>query len=124
MWARRLSIVAGFVVGIVAAGLVLGGILAFAPDPPPPSTPVPTTAIPTSSPSPSASAPPTTTAVPSASAADGPFRIGQPAPPMSGPKVGGGTIDLATLRGKPAWIYWIDAEGSSATGPSAASART
>ena len=55
MWAR-LSIVAGLVVGVVVAGLVLGGILALAPEPPPPSTPAPTTAPATSTPLPTASA--------------------------------------------------------------------
>jgi thiol-disulfide isomerase/thioredoxin len=118
MWAR-LSIVAGLVVGIVVAGLVLGGIFAFAPDPPPPSTPAPTTPLATSSPSPAVSAAPaaipsptaspspSTSAVPSASAGDAPFHIGEAAPPLSFPKVGGWTIDPATLRGKPVWINFM-----------------
>lgn len=95
MWAR-LSIVAGLVVGVVAAGLLLGGILALAPEPPPPSTPAPTTApatstpLPTASAAPSASAVPSTSAAPSASAAEAPFHIGAAAPPLSVPKVGGG----------------------------------
>lgn len=106
MWAR-LSIVAGLVVGVAVAGLVLGGILAFAPDPAPPSTPAPSSAAASPSPSPIATAQPTATPVPSASVIDAPFHVGQPAPALSVPQVGGGTIDLANLRGKPVWINFM-----------------
>ena len=61
MWAR-LAIVAGFVVGVVAAGLLLGGLLAFTPETPPPSVAVPTAAAASAS----ASAVPTAAALPSA----------------------------------------------------------
>ena len=70
MWAR-LSIVAGFVVGVVAAGLLLGGLLAFTPETPPPSVAVPTaaaasaSAVPTAAAA-SASTVPTAAAPPSA----------------------------------------------------------
>jgi hypothetical protein len=59
MWAR-LSIVAGLVVGVVAAGLLLGGLLGLAPEKPLPSEAAPSVAVP------SATAPPT--APPSAGA--------------------------------------------------------
>ena len=103
----RLSIVAGLVVGVAVAGLVLGGLVAFAPDPPPPATPSPPLAIATATPSAVASIPPSASPSPSASAAAGPFHIGQPAPPLVVPQVGGGTIDLANLRGKPVWINFM-----------------
>jgi thiol-disulfide isomerase/thioredoxin len=106
MWAR-LSIVAGLVVGVAVAGLLLGGILAFAPDPAPPSSPAPPSAAPSASPSATATTIPTATPVPSASVVDAPFHVGQPAPPLSVPQVGGGTIDLANLRGKPVWINFM-----------------
>jgi thiol-disulfide isomerase/thioredoxin len=44
--------------------------------------------------------------VPSTSV-DAPFHIGQPAPPLLVPQVGGGTIDLAKLRGKPVWVNFM-----------------
>jgi cytochrome c biogenesis protein CcmG, thiol:disulfide interchange protein DsbE len=106
MWAR-LSIVAGLMVGVAVAGLVLGGILAFAPDPAPPSTPAPSVVAASAGPSPSATTVPTATPVPSASVGDAPFHVGQPAPALSVPQVGGGTIDLANLRGKPVWINFM-----------------
>jgi thiol-disulfide isomerase/thioredoxin len=106
MWAR-LSIVAGLVLGVAVAGLVLGGILAFAPDPVPQATPAPSSALGSASPPASASPEPTSTAVPSASVVDAPFHVGETAPPLSVPQVGGGTIDLMNLRGKPVWINFM-----------------
>ncbi|HMJ81500.1 MAG TPA: redoxin domain-containing protein [Candidatus Dormibacteraeota bacterium] len=32
------------------------------------------------------------------------LRVGQPAPPLVVPQVGGGSIDLASVRGKPVWV--------------------
>ena len=109
MWAR-LSIVAGLVVGVLVAGVVLGGILALAPVRPLPTTATPTFAIASAVPSvpsvPSSIAP---SARPSATAgaSDAAFHIGQPAPPLQVPQVGGGTIDLANLKGKPVWINFM-----------------
>ena len=40
-----LAILAGLVLGVVAAGLLLGGIVAFAPDPVPPAAPAPSVAV-------------------------------------------------------------------------------
>ena len=109
MW-PRLSIVAGLVAGIAVAVVVLGGIVAFAPDPQPAVTPVPTV-VATAAPTPSAAAAPSTS--PSASASAGAsgdaalFHIGEPAPPLVVPQVGGGTIDLANLRGTPVWVNFM-----------------
>jgi thiol-disulfide isomerase/thioredoxin len=113
MWAR-LSIVVGLVAGIAAAALVLGGILAFAPEPAPLTTPPPSVAPAT----PSASAPASAAASAEASgsprasglASDDPgalFGVGQPAPDLVVPQVGGGTIDLANLRGQPVWVNFM-----------------
>jgi cytochrome c biogenesis protein CcmG, thiol:disulfide interchange protein DsbE len=121
MWAR-LSIVAGLVAGVAVAGLVLGAILLLSPTPtPPPVVTPPPVAMATSSIAPSPTAAPSATpavtpspASPSATA-DAPdaspspslptlLHIGQPAPPLVLPKVGGGTIDLASLKGKPVWL--------------------
>ena len=50
MWAR-LSIVAGLVVGVAAAGLLLGGLLALAPETPLPSVAAPSAAVASATPS-------------------------------------------------------------------------
>ena len=103
----RLSIVAGLVVGVAVAGLLLGGLFALTPDPPPVATPSPPVAVATASPSAAASTAPSASPRASASAATGPFHIGEPAPPLVVPQVGGGTIDLANLKGKPVWINFM-----------------
>jgi thiol-disulfide isomerase/thioredoxin len=106
MWAR-LSIIAGLVLGMAVAAMVFGGILAFAPDRPLPSAPEPSVAVPSTGPPVAATASPTPTPAPSPSVAEAPFHVGQPAPPLSVPQVGGGTIDLANLRGKPVWVNFM-----------------
>lgn len=110
MW-PRLSIVAGLLLGIAAAALVLGGILAFAPEPPPPLAPVPSLAIASASPAPTLTPGPSPVASSSPSAgASGSgalFGIGEKAPSLVVPQVGGGTIDLANLGGKPVWINFM-----------------
>ena len=113
MW-PRLSIGAGLVVGIAVAVGILAGILAFAPEPPVTPSAPPSFALASaeSTPAGSATAPvPARSGAPSASAArsDGPapFHVGESAPAFVVPRVGGGTIDLAALRGKPVWINFM-----------------
>ncbi len=119
MW-PRLSILAGLLAGVAVALLVLGGILAFAPEPGAAATPapVPSGSIAGLSPSPSIALPSPTAsgsgASPSAGGSAGPsgsaaglFHVGEPAPALSVPQVGGGTIDLANLRGKPVWVNFM-----------------
>lgn len=119
-----LAIVLGLVSGAVAAVLIMGAILAFAPDP---ITVVPT---PSAVAAPSASAPdvPESSTTPAGTSAspDGPpsaspsaasgassddpsalFHVGEPAPALVIPQVGGGTIDLASLKGKPVWVNFM-----------------
>ena len=129
----RLFIVLGLVTGIAAAALVLGGIYILAPEPvgspsPPPqvpetivpspgpvasSTPIAsgTTVVPNGSAAPSGSEAPSGSVAPSAPAASGGatglFHIGEPAPALVVPQVGGGTINLENLKGKPVWVnFW------------------
>jgi hypothetical protein len=59
----RLSIVAGLVVGIAVAALVLGGLVALTPDPTAPPTPAPAS-TPTAAPSVAVSAAPSASLVP------------------------------------------------------------
>ena len=119
MW-PRLSILAGRLAGIAAAALVIAGILAFAPAPgaavtPPPQPSASLTALPslTPSPAPSTSASASSGSSPSGSPGASPsgsaalFHVGETAPVLVVPQVGGGTIDLANLRGKPVWINFM-----------------
>jgi len=106
-----LAILAGFVLGVVAAGLVLGGIVAFAPDTIPAPTAAPSVAVvlPTATPTvgPSASEVPSASASEVAAPSGVSFHVGQPAPALSLSQVGGGTIDLASLKGQPVWIEFV-----------------
>ena len=127
MW-PRLSIVtglvAGLVVGIAVAVGILAGILAFAPETPGPSIAPPSfalapadsapggsaaTPVPAPSWAESASASAAASAAASTARSDRPalFHVGESAPALVVPQVGGGTIDLAALRGKPVWINFM-----------------
>ncbi len=115
----RTVIALGLVTGVVAGGLLVGGLVAFLPGagpvmPSPAPAPIATaTPEPSDAPSPSAAAsaspvaslPPT--ADPSATTVAQAFGVGEPAPPLVLPKVGGGTIDLASLKGKPVWVNFM-----------------
>ncbi|MEO6207029.1 MAG: TlpA disulfide reductase family protein [Candidatus Limnocylindrales bacterium] len=129
MW-PRLSIILGLATGVLAAVLMMGALLAFAPEVAPAVTPAPTLAAlpsavpsvePSTSPSVSPSASPstpgpsptvspsaTTTASTTGSAEPSElFHVGEPAPALVVPQVGGGTIDLANLLGKPVWVNFM-----------------
>ncbi len=113
----RLSIIAGLLAGVAVALLVLGGILALAPERGSAATPapVPSVSIPVLSPSPAGTpaspSPSGSGALPTAGASSsgsaGLFHVGEPAPALAVPQVGGGTIDLANLRGKPVWVNFM-----------------
>ena len=110
----RSSIVAGLLAGGLAAFVILGGVIVLGPAVTPPGVP----ATPEPSASVDATARPTVTPVvseapsssvgPSGSAADDTtFHIGERAPALAVPQVGGGTIDLANLEGKPVWVNFM-----------------
>jgi cytochrome c biogenesis protein CcmG, thiol:disulfide interchange protein DsbE len=113
----RLSIVIGLVAGVVVAAVALTAVVLVAPDPgAAASPPIPTTSPepsgPFASPSPSAPVASPSADLASASPSGEPsgettFHIGQPAPSLAIPQVGGGTIDLATLRGKAVWVNFM-----------------
>jgi len=128
-----LTILAGLLVGVLVAAGVLAAFVFVGPDPvglrpTPAPTLVPPSAAPSPSPAPSAacaSAAPVGSATPggsvgclpgsspapapSAASADpgAAFHIGQPAPALVVPQLGGGTIDLSALRGKPVWLNFM-----------------
>ena len=111
----RLAVLAGLLSGILVAALVLGGIFVLAPEgialgPTPSPQPSPSSSAPSPSGSPSAgpSTNPGASGSPGASPSGSAlFGIGQPAPPLVVPQVGGGTIDLTNLKGKPVWINFM-----------------
>ena len=109
------AILAGLLAGVLVAAGVLAAFVFVGSDPiglrPTPSPTVAATA------SPSASAGPSASPAPSASASSGAptgsdagqtgFHIGEPAPPLIVAQLGGGTIDVSTLRGKPVWVNFM-----------------
>lgn len=121
----RLSVLAGLVAGILVALAVLAGVIIVIPAPlpaasvaPSPSPSVAAVASPSASAAPSltpsAIASPSGSATPSGSA--GPsgstslttnFHVGQAAPALNVPQVGGGTISLTALKGKAVWINFM-----------------
>jgi cytochrome c biogenesis protein CcmG/thiol:disulfide interchange protein DsbE len=117
MW-PRLSILAGLVAGVAAAALVIGGILFLGPEPgasptPPPQPSASLTVVPSLPPSQAPSASPSAGASGSGAPSIDPssaaalFHVGEPAPALVVPQVGGGIIDLANLRGKPVWVNFM-----------------
>ena len=107
-------IAAGLVTGAVAGAVLVGALVALTPSPAMPvASPA---AAATEPPAPSASPSPSTTAGPSPSAGASPaasaspeqaFGIGEPAPPLSVPELGGGEIALSGLKGKPVWVNFM-----------------
>jgi thiol-disulfide isomerase/thioredoxin len=109
----RLSIVAGLLAGLLVAAALLVAFVFVGPDPVRP-TPAPSGSgtAEESSPSPAANASSSASAAgspgsPGASSATENFHVGQAAPPLVVPQVGGGEIDLAALRGKAVWINFM-----------------
>jgi thiol-disulfide isomerase/thioredoxin len=107
----RSSVVAGLLAGSTAAVVLIAGVVAFAPEPSVPSASpnLPSASAPSPS-SPSSPVAPTSVITPSpeATSSEGAlFHVGEPAPPLVVPQVGGGSIDLAALRGKPVWVNFM-----------------
>lgn len=128
---RHVAIIVAALAGVVTVVVAIAVVVAIVPPvdhsgptlPPPPSpaasfesSPAPTTPPsgaggpgPTvaASLAPPVSPPPGS---PSASPSDplaAQFHLGQPAPPLVVARLGGGTIDLSTLRGKPVWLDFM-----------------
>ncbi len=107
------SILGGLVAGVLVAVGVLAAFVFVGPDPvglrPTPAPTLQPSASPIASIEPSA-APSASVAAGSAGPSDAVqdnFHVGQLAPALVVPQVGGGTIDLATLRGKPVWVNFM-----------------
>lgn len=111
----RFAIAAGLLAGVGAAAILLLALLTLAPEPASPETPAPSIAkapSPDGSPSPAPSTASAATGTAAATATGeasfgGGFHVGEPAPALVVPQVGGGTIDLAALKGKPVWVNFM-----------------
>jgi thiol-disulfide isomerase/thioredoxin len=102
----RSATLAGLGAGAAVALLLLVAVAAFVP---PPAAVVPSVSPSPSAATASASLEPSLepTATPRSSLIVAGFRIGQPAPPLVLPQLGGGEIDLANLAGKPVWVNFM-----------------
>jgi thiol-disulfide isomerase/thioredoxin len=108
-----LGLLAGLLVGLAA----WAAVVAFGPVARPADTAPPSLILPTLRPSanPSGSGPGSATAEasgsggahPSGSGAAALFGVGRPAPALRLPQLGGGTLDLAALHGKPVWVNFM-----------------
>ncbi len=111
-----IAVLVGLVVGIGAAIGLGAAVIVLMPAPAVRLTPAPpaaSVAPAASSTAPAVGATPPAvdggdiTPVPGASQTVSPFPlVGKPAPALTAPQVGGGTIDLAALRGRPVWLVF------------------
>jgi cytochrome c biogenesis protein CcmG, thiol:disulfide interchange protein DsbE len=103
----RLTLIIALIAGIATATVAAVAIVALAPDVPRAAPTQPPIVLPAPSASPTpALASGSPSGSPSGSAANM-YHIGQPAPQLHLVRVGGGTIDLAALRGKPVWVNFM-----------------
>jgi len=100
------------VTGALAGGILVGAIVLLGPGPaaPVPSPVAEATEPPASTPSASApaSGPASPSVAPSGVSSPGAaFGVGEPAPALAVPALGGGDISLAALAGKPVWVNFM-----------------
>jgi cytochrome c biogenesis protein CcmG/thiol:disulfide interchange protein DsbE len=109
----RLSIVAGLLAGVLVAAFAIAVLIVALPGAGSGVSASPTaSALPTllASPSASASLASASTSLAASVSPGGSatlFHVGETAPPLALPQVGGGTIDLGKLRGKPVWVNFM-----------------
>ncbi len=130
----RSPVLLGVLAALLLVLIVLAGVIAVVPDLAPGAPPysVPSQARPAAAPTPAAT--PSTAATPAASGLPGTpgtggapgtgspgtppangsgsppavgLQVGDRAPSLVLPRLGGGTVDLATLRGRPVWVNFI-----------------
>lgn len=108
----------GLAAGVLAGGLAIGALVALMPGPSvpvpatPPPAPSPTQPAPTGSGGPSvgpsdAPATPGGSPAPSATTLAQAFGVGEPAPALELPGVGGEPVNLADYRGRPVWVNFM-----------------
>jgi thiol-disulfide isomerase/thioredoxin len=108
----KTAIGGGLVAGLLTGALVVGAVVLLAPGPVAPDPAASPPPVAGASASPSASPPASASSSPASSPGASPdpgaaFGVGQPAPPLAVPQLGGGEIALANLRGKPVWVNFM-----------------
>jgi thiol-disulfide isomerase/thioredoxin len=103
----RSSVALGLLAGVAVAALVFAVLVAALPETVAMPSPTPSPVV-SFAPSPTVQGSPGVSPSPTpGSSADAAFMIGQPAPPLVVEQLGGGTIDLVNLRGKPVWLNFM-----------------
>jgi thiol-disulfide isomerase/thioredoxin len=105
----------GLASGVVAGGLAVGALLALTPGPsapvlvasPSPSEPVSTASVAPSSTASERPAASDGSPAPSSSSPGDAFGVGEPAPALELPGVGGEPVNLADYRGRPVWVNFM-----------------
>jgi cytochrome c biogenesis protein CcmG, thiol:disulfide interchange protein DsbE len=108
----KTAIGGGLVAGLITGAIVVGAVVLLTPGPvaPDPAASPPPVGGASASPSASPTASPSSSPASSPAASPDPgaaFGVGQPAPPLAVPQLGGGEIALANLRGKPVWVNFM-----------------
>jgi cytochrome c biogenesis protein CcmG, thiol:disulfide interchange protein DsbE len=108
----KTAIGGGLVAGLITGAIVVGAVVLLTPGPvaPDPAASPPPVGGASASPSASPTASPSSSPASSPAASPDPgaaFGVGQPAPPLTVPQLGGGEIALANLRGKPVWVNFM-----------------
>jgi len=106
----KTAIAGGLVAGLVTGAIVVGAVVLLTPGPvasDPGLSPDPVAEA-TATPGPSPTLGPSPSSSADASSDPGAaFGIGQPAPPLSVPQLGGGEISLTNLKGSPVWVNFM-----------------
>lgn len=103
----RTTIVVGLAAGAVAGIALIAAVAVLLP---PPAAPVATaspSAVATPGPSPSGGSSGSPDGQPTQAPGEANFHVGEPAPPLRLPQLGGGEVDLASLRGTPVWVNFM-----------------
>ena len=109
----KTAIGGGLVAGLITGAIVVGAVVLLvpgpgAPDPAASPEPVGQASASPSAPSASNGSSPGASGSPGASADPAAaFGIGEPAPPLAVPQLGGGEVALSNLRGKPVWVNFM-----------------
>jgi cytochrome c biogenesis protein CcmG, thiol:disulfide interchange protein DsbE len=108
----KTAIGGGLVAGLITGAIVVGAVVLLTPGPvaPDPAASPPPVGGASASPSASPTASPSSSPASSPAASPDPgaaFGVGQPAPPLAVPQLGGGEMALANLRGKPVWVNFM-----------------
>jgi cytochrome c biogenesis protein CcmG/thiol:disulfide interchange protein DsbE len=103
----RFTLIVALAAGIATVAVAALAIVTLAPERPRSAPSQPPIVLPT--PPAASGSPPVASGSPAAASGSpvNAFRVGQPAPQLNLVRMGGGTIDLAAMRGKPVWVNFM-----------------